>query len=88
MHRETPRTDAGISTLLSNYPRCGAHMQEAVESLLKPEQAAQRLAIAESTLNAWRCTGRQDLPFVKIGSAVRYRPADVDEFVAKRLQAA
>ncbi len=55
------------------------------EPLLKPEQVAQRLAIAESTLNVWRCTGRQQLPFIKLGSSVRYRASDVDAFVESRL---
>lgn len=57
-------------------------------NLLRPGVVAERLAIEETTLAAWRCTKREALPFVRIGGAVRYRPQDVDQFIAKRLCAA
>lgn len=56
--------------------------------LLTPEQVARQLAISENTLMTWRCTGRQRIPFVKIGGAVRYRPADVAAYVESRLRRA
>lgn len=40
--------------------------------LLTPEQAAQFLGLSPRTLSVWRCTGRWNLPFVKIGRTVRY----------------
>ena len=40
-----------------------------------------------STLAVWRCTGRFNLPFVKVGRAVRYRREDVEAFIASGAQA-
>lgn len=54
------------------------------EPLLKPEQVARQLAISENTLSSWRSTKRQPLPYVKVGGAVRYRPADVAAFVERK----
>ena len=47
-------------------------------TMLTPEQAAARIGVAPSTLGIWRSTGRYNLPFVKAGSRVRYRAADVE----------
>lgn len=58
------------------------------DPLLTPEQVAQKLAISENTLTTWRSTGRQQIPFVKVGHLVRYRPADVAAYVERRLQTA
>ena len=57
------------------------------EPLLKPAEVARRLAVEEHTLAVWRCT-RRHLPFVKVGTSVRYRHADVAAFIASNLQAA
>ncbi len=42
------------------------------------------LGVSPGTLSVWRSTGRYALPFVKVGSRVRYRPADIDKWVAAR----
>lgn len=52
--------------------------------LLTPEQTALILNISEGTLSVWRCTGRYDLPFIKIGRAVRYKKSDIDLFINNR----
>jgi hypothetical protein len=55
-------------------------------NLLRPEQAAERLNVKPGTLANWRSTERQPLPFVRIGAgAIRYRPEDIERFVAERL---
>ena len=54
------------------------------DDLLRPDEVARQLIVAESTLTAWRCTGRQKLPFVKVGGLVRYRRADVANYVKSR----
>ena len=41
-------------------------------------EAAAYLKAAPRTLAVWRCTGRYDLPFVKVGRSVRYRKSDLD----------
>ena len=52
------------------------------EPLLLPEEAASLLRVEPGTLAAWRSTGRQDLPYLKLGShLVRYRASDVDKFI-------
>lgn len=40
--------------------------------------------VATSTLAVWRCTGRYDLPFLKIGRNVRYRLGDVLDWMESR----
>jgi len=62
----------------------------APDSLLKPDAVARRLNVEKNTLAEWRCKAekRQSLPFVKVGGAVRYRPEDVDRFIAENLCAA
>lgn len=54
------------------------------DRLLSPKQTANRLDTTVGTLSGWRCNGRYDLPFVKIGSRVKYRAADVEAFIARR----
>ena len=52
--------------------------------LLTPQQASERLGVAAQTLQLWRTTGRYDLPYVKVGSNVRYKPEDIDAFIESR----
>ncbi|MCB1822512.1 MAG: helix-turn-helix domain-containing protein [Candidatus Competibacteraceae bacterium] len=59
-------------------------MQSKFAPLLDPDQVAEILGVSTKTLNVWRCTGRYNLPFVKVGSRVKYRPSDVDVFVQRR----
>jgi 1,4-dihydroxy-2-naphthoyl-CoA synthase len=47
------------------------------DELLAPFSTAKLLNVAVGTLAVWRCTGRYDLPFYKVGKSVRYRRADV-----------
>ncbi len=56
-----------------------------LESLIQPEQAAEVLGISPGTLQVWRSTGRYNLPYVKVGGRVMYRPADVQAFIENRL---
>lgn len=45
---------------------------------------SQVLGVKSATLCNWRCTGRYNLPFIKTGRLVRYRVADLAEWIAKR----
>lgn len=56
----------------------------AVHNLVTPREAAQMLGVAESTLAAWRCLRRYQLPFVKVGSRVKYRSSAIEEFLNAR----
>lgn len=48
------------------------------------KQAACALGVKTSTLAVWRSTGRYKLPYLKVGRLVRYRLADLAEFLARR----
>ena len=52
-----------------------------------PEQVAEILGVSKQTLAVWRCEQRYPLPYVKVGSRVRYRPADVERFLERRAKA-
>jgi excisionase family DNA binding protein len=52
--------------------------------LMTREQAAVYLAVKPQTLAIWFSTGRYSLPVVRVGRAVRYRRADLDQFIADR----
>lgn len=51
------------------------------QALLTDKEAAAYLNLSASTLAVWRCTKRQELPFIKLGRAVRYRQADLDKWL-------
>ena len=55
-------------------------------TLLKPQQVAERLGVSTTTLATWRCTKRYPLAYVKVGRLVRYRAGDVEAFEISRLQ--
>ena len=52
--------------------------------LWSPGQVAEILGVSKQTLAVWRCEQRYPLPYVKVGSRVRYRPADVERFLERR----
>ncbi|NOX95823.1 MAG: helix-turn-helix domain-containing protein [Alphaproteobacteria bacterium] len=62
-------------------------MQDIVDqkALLTTAQAARRLGWSESAINKARVTGLNSPPYVKIGRSVRYRPEDLDHFIAERV---
>lgn len=52
--------------------------------LLSPRDVADRLGVSEQTLANWRSVHRYDLPFIKVGGAVRYDSRDVAAFIESR----
>jgi excisionase family DNA binding protein len=62
--------------------------ESAQSALLTPAQAAKYLEVAEDTLSVWRCVGRYNLPYVKVGTRVRYRKEDLDAWITKRRRGA
>lgn len=58
------------------------------EPLLSPEQAAALLGVSPGTLCVWRSVRRYNLPFVKIGSRVKYRRTDLESFISARTRGA
>jgi excisionase family DNA binding protein len=59
------------------------HVSSAVP-LLTPEQAAEYLNTSADTLAVWRSTGRVNIPFVRIGRAIRYRLSDLEAYVTSK----
>ena len=59
-------------------------MKSGIDKLLTPEETAEILGVTQSTLMVWRCTGKYNLPFVKIGRKVMYEPNAIKAFIKKR----
>lgn len=54
------------------------------DRLMDPAEVAELLGTTTGTLSVWRCTRRYHLPYVRVGRRVRYRRADVENFIAER----
>lgn len=52
--------------------------------LLSDTQLAEELGVAVGTLRNWRVQGN-GIPFVRVNGAIRYRPADVEGWLASRV---
>lgn len=52
--------------------------------LLNNVEAAEYLGVAPQTLTIWRCVKRHNIPFMKVGSRVKYRQEDLDAWLASR----
>lgn len=52
--------------------------------LLNTEQAATYLGVTMRTLEVWRCTKRQAIPYIKVGRLVKYRKTDLDIWLARQ----
>lgn len=57
-----------------------------LKRLLTPAEVSAILQAPRTTLSVWRPTNRVHRPFVKIGAAVRYRPEDIEVFIAGNRQ--
>lgn len=53
--------------------------------LLNRKEAAKYLGLHHGTLRVWASTGRYNLPYYKVGGAVRYNQKDLDEFLIRQL---
>lgn len=49
---------------------------------LTTQQAADYLGMRKQTLDLWRSSGRNQIPYFKLGRAVRYLRSDLDAFLA------
>lgn len=55
-----------------------------MDKYLTDLETAQLLGVRPQTLAVWRMNGRHNLPFVKVGRCVRYRLADINEWLQSR----
>jgi excisionase family DNA binding protein len=54
--------------------------------LVSRKEAAKQLGIAPQTLAQWACSGRYNLPYVKVGRSAKYRKVDIDNFIEANVQ--
>ena len=57
-------------------------MSTTLQDLLTPEEVAVITGLSRETLAQWRSQGR-GLPYLKIGRAVRYDPADIQAYLER-----
>lgn len=55
-------------------------------TLLTTEQVAEALATPATTLSLWRTRKNVALPYIKLGTNVRYRAGDIVAFIAAQTQ--
>jgi excisionase family DNA binding protein len=55
------------------------------ERLLRYEEVAKRLGVAEITLRRW--VSNEQIPYTKLGRAVRFRQSDIDAWIAHNTHA-
>lgn len=51
-----------------------------MEQLYTPAQVSEALGVSVKTLEKWRW-GRRNLPYIKLGAAVRYRGSDLEAWL-------
>lgn len=54
---------------------------------MNQQQAAEYLGTTVGTLNTWRNTGKNKIPYFKWGRCIRYRKEDLDAFVMANMHA-
>jgi hypothetical protein len=52
-----------------------------MKSLVTAAETSNQITAPEATLQYWRTTGAQNLPFIKIGRRVMYRQTDIDQWL-------
>lgn len=52
--------------------------------LLTPKEVETIYGISVQTQAVWRCTGRYNFPYVKVGRNVRYRPEAIEVWLKSR----
>lgn len=61
-------------------------LKQPSDPLLTTPEAAAYIGVTEGTLQTWRCIGRYDIPFVKVGRLVKYRKSALDAFLERHTQ--
>jgi len=69
------QSQSAVSAIIKN---------QSADPLFNPPEAAEYIGITKDTLSVWRCTGRYNIPFIKVGRLVRYRKSALDAFLDRR----
>ncbi len=56
------------------------------DPLFTPQETANYIGVTVHTLSVWRCVGRYNIPFVKVGRLVKYRKSALDAFLERQTQ--
>ncbi len=60
-------------------------MNEASEKkLMNSREAATFLGVRPDTLTVWRCTKAVQIPYIKVGSLVKYRLQDLEDYLNRQ----
>ncbi len=51
---------------------------------LNTDKVAAYIGVTENPLSVWRCVGRYNIQFIKVGRLVRYRKSALDNFLDRR----
>lgn len=54
-------------------------------ALLKSKEAAAILGVSDRSLATWRSTKDHGIPYIKIGSLVRYRRSDLIAYIEEQI---
>jgi Helix-turn-helix domain len=65
---------------VADFGELRMHQEQLSHALVSETEAARLLGLKVKTLRRWRWAGKGP-GFIKLGSAVRYRPADLDGFI-------
>ena len=57
---------------------------QSTDPLFTPPEAAAYIGVTENTLSVWRCVGRYEIPFIKVGRLVRYKRTDLEAWISSR----
>lgn len=52
-----------------------------MDELLNNVQAAAYIGVTPGTMEVWRCTKRQPIPFIKVGRLVKYRKSALEKYL-------
>jgi excisionase family DNA binding protein len=78
------RQSVALQRLVEAMPAVGVPVPVDDDDLLEQHEVAKLVNVKTATLEQWRHKRRNSLPFIKIGHLVRYRRADVAEFITSR----
>lgn len=62
--------------------------EKAKDPLLDEPEASAFIGVKPGTLSVWRSTGRYGIPFIKVGSRVKYRESDLSRWLEERTRLA
>lgn len=69
------QTHSAVAAILKN---------QSTDPLFPPPEAAGYIGVTENTLAVWRCVGRYNIAYIKVGRKVMYRKSVLDAFLESR----